>query len=174
MRESVVPAGPWRAIWHSSNRICGMHSIQALCILVESSWIWQPWWPIKRSNSHLSEKEKRDPGQCCEEESWSHSNPGAPRKDFWNSIPDGKLLSSEGKIIYRIYFSPMQGMKAEQKLEKHQWQIDEHYPKTLERLKLKLRLQYFGHLMGTANSLEKTLRLGKIEGKRRRRWQRMR
>jgi len=53
-------------------------------------------------------------------------------------------------------------------------QIDEHYPKTLERLKLKLRLQYFGHLMGTANSLEKTLRLGKIEGMRRRRWQRMR
>ena len=34
---------------------------------------------------------------------------------------------------------------------------------------LKLRLQYFGHLMGTANSLEKTLRLGKIEGMRRRR-----
>ena len=52
-------------------------------------------------------------------------------------------------------------------------QIDEHYPKTLEGLKLKLRLQYFGHLMGTANSLEKTLRLGKIEGRRRGR-QRMR
>ena len=37
-----------------------------------------------------------------------------------------------------------------------------------------LRLQYFGHLMGKANSLEKTLMLGKIEGKRRRGWQRMR
>ena len=37
-----------------------------------------------------------------------------------------------------------------------------------------LRLRYFGHLMGRANSLEKTLRLGKIEGKRRRGWQRMR
>ena len=37
-----------------------------------------------------------------------------------------------------------------------------------------LRLRYFGHLMGRANSLEKTLRPGKIEGKRRRGWQRMR
>ena len=39
---------------------------------------------------------------------------------------------------------------------------------------LKLKLQYFGHLMQRANSLEKTLMLGKIEGKRRRGWQRMR
>ena len=37
-----------------------------------------------------------------------------------------------------------------------------------------LKLQYFGHLMWRANSLEKPLMLGKIEGKRRRRWQRMR
>ena len=36
---------------------------------------------------------------------------------------------------------------------------------------LKLKLQYFGHLMQTADSLEKTLILGKIEGKRRRGWQ---
>ena len=37
-----------------------------------------------------------------------------------------------------------------------------------------LKLQYFGHLMLKANSLEKSLMLGKIEGKRRRGWQRMR
>ena len=37
-----------------------------------------------------------------------------------------------------------------------------------------LKLQYFGHLMQRVNSLEKTLMLGKIEGKRRRGWQRMR
>ena len=37
-----------------------------------------------------------------------------------------------------------------------------------------LKLQYFGHLMRRADSLEKTLMLGKIEGRRRRRWQRMR
>ena len=41
-------------------------------------------------------------------------------------------------------------------------------------LKLKLKLQYFGHLMQRANSLEKTLMLGKIEGRRIRGQQRMR
>ena len=39
---------------------------------------------------------------------------------------------------------------------------------------LKLKLQYFGYLMQRADSLEKTLMLGKIEGRRRRGWQRMR
>ena len=39
---------------------------------------------------------------------------------------------------------------------------------------LKLKLQYFGHLMQRADSLEKALMLGKIEGRRRREWQRMR
>ena len=43
-----------------------------------------------------------------------------------------------------------------------------------EGLMLKLKLQYFGHLMQRADSLEKTLMLGKIEGRRRRGWQRMR
>ena len=44
---------------------------------------------------------------------------------------------------------------------------------SLEGLMLKLKLQYFGHLMGRANSLEKTLMLGKIEGRRRRGQQRI-
>ena len=44
----------------------------------------------------------------------------------------------------------------------------------LEELLLKLKLQYLGHLMSRANSFEKTLMLGKIEGRRRRRRQRMR
>ena len=45
---------------------------------------------------------------------------------------------------------------------------------SLERLMLKLKFQYFGHLMGRTGLLEKTLMLGKIEGKRRRGRQRMR
>ena len=44
----------------------------------------------------------------------------------------------------------------------------------MEGLMLKLKLQYFGHLMRRADSLERTLMLGKIEGKRRRGRQRMR
>ena len=46
--------------------------------------------------------------------------------------------------------------------------------RSLERLMLKLKLQYFGHLVRRADSLEKTLMLGKIEGRRRRGRQRMR
>ena len=45
---------------------------------------------------------------------------------------------------------------------------------SLEGLMLKLKLQYFGHLMGRVDSFEKTLMLGKIEGRRRRGRQRMR
>ena len=53
--------------------------------------------------------------------------------------------------------------------------IKEISPKySLEELMLKLKLQYFDHLMGSTDSLEKTLMLGKIEGRRRRGWQRTR
>ena len=45
---------------------------------------------------------------------------------------------------------------------------------SLEGLMLELKLQYFGHLMRKADTFEKTLMLGKIEGRRRRGWQRMR
>ena len=45
---------------------------------------------------------------------------------------------------------------------------------SLEGLVLKLKLQYFGHLMGRGDSFEKTLMLGKIEGRKKREWQRMR
>ena len=51
-------------------------------------------------------------------------------------------------------------------------EINPEYP--LEGLMLKLKLQYFSHLMWRTNSLQKIPMLGKIKGKRRRRWQRMR
>ena len=51
-------------------------------------------------------------------------------------------------------------------------EIDPEY--SLKGLMLKLKLQNFGYLMRRANSLEKTLMMGKTEGRRRRRWQRMR
>ena len=49
-----------------------------------------------------------------------------------------------------------------------------HCKYSLEGLMLKQKLQYFGHLMWRTDSLEKTLMLGKIEGRRKRGWQRMR
>ena len=54
----------------------------------------------------------------------------------------------------------------------HLKEISSEY--SLEGLVLKLKLQYFGHLMQRTESLEKTLMLGKIEGRRRRGWQKMR
>ena len=59
--------------------------------------------------------------------------------------------------------------RSNQSILKH---ISPKYP--LEGLMLRLKLLYFGHLMGGADSLEKTLTLGKIEGRRRRGQQRMR
>ena len=70
---------------------------------------------------------------------------------------DGKLL--EGRAVKEINQSILK-------------EISPEY--ALEGLMLKLKLQYFGHLMQSTDSLEKTLMLGKIEAKRRRGQQRMR
>ena len=57
----------------------------------------------------------------------------------------------------------------------NQWILKEINPEySFKGLMLKLKLQYFGHLMQRGDSLEKTLMLGKVEGRRRRGWQRMR
>ena len=57
----------------------------------------------------------------------------------------------------------------------NQWILKEISPEySLEGLMLKLKLQYFGHLMQRADSFQKTLMLRKIEGRRRRGWERMR
>ena len=69
----------------------------------------------------------------------------------------------------RLLRVPWTARKANQSILK---EINLEY--SLERLLLKLKLQYFGHLMQRADSLEKTLMLGRIEGKRKRGWQRMR
>ena len=68
----------------------------------------------------------------------------------------------------RLLRVPWTSRRSNQSIQK---EINPEY--SLEGLMLKLKLQYFGHLMRRADSLEKTLMLGKIEG-RRREWQRMR
>ena len=73
-------------------------------------------------------------------------------------------------MIYRIYLQvPWTPRRSNQSI------LEEINPKySLEELMLKLKLQYFGHLMRRIDSFEKTLMLGKIEGRRRRGRQRMR
>ena len=69
----------------------------------------------------------------------------------------------------RLLRVPWTGRRSNQSILK---EISPEY--SLEVLMLKLKLQYFGHLMQRTDSFEKTLMLGKIEGRRRRGWQRMR
>ena len=85
------------------------------------------------------------------EESW------VPKNWFWTVV------------LEKILESPLDCK------EIHQSILKEISPEcSLERLMLKLKLQYFGHLMWRVDSLEKTLMVGGIGGRRRRGWQRMR
>ena len=72
-------------------------------------------------------------------------------------------------VLEKILKVPWTARKSNQSILR---EINPEY--ALEGLMLKLKLQYFGHLMQTVNSLEKSLILGKIEGKRRGGHQRMR
>ena len=72
-------------------------------------------------------------------------------------------------VLEKILESPWRARRSNQSV------IQEINPESsLEGLMLKLKLQYFGHLMGRANSLEQILMLEKIEGRRRSGWQRLR
>ena len=72
-------------------------------------------------------------------------------------------------VLEKTLESPLNSKEIKQSILK---EVSPEY--SLEGLILKLKLQYFGHLMRTANSLEKTLMVGKIEGRRRKGQQRMR
>ena len=72
-------------------------------------------------------------------------------------------------MLEKIFKSPLDAKRSNQSILK---EISPEY--LLEGLTLKLKLQYFAHLMRRTDSSEKTLLLGKIEGGRRRGWQRMR
>ena len=76
---------------------------------------------------------------------------------------DQELLTAEPSVIF---------MSLCKSQPVHLKDINPEY--SLEGLMLKLKLQYFGHLMQRGDSLEKTLKLGKIESRRRRGWQTMR
>ena len=72
-------------------------------------------------------------------------------------------------VLVRLLRVPWTARRSNQSILK---EINPEYP--LEGLVLKLKLQYFGHLVQRANSQEKTLMLGKIEGRKRKGRQRMR
>ena len=90
---------------------------------------------------------------------------GKDHKDSWVS----KNWCFQIVVLEKTLESPLDSKESNQSILK---EINTEY--SSEGLMPKLKLQYFGHLMQRADSLEKTLIWGKIEGRRRRRWQRMR
>ena len=92
-------------------------------------------------------------------------------------IKRAQLNTAPGLYFLGVWVCLSQGLSAEELMSRRSNQsilreINPEY--SLEGLVLKLKLQYFDHLMWRADSLEKTLILEKIEGKRRKEWQRMR
>jgi len=87
---------------------------------------------------------------------------------FWPHLLDSKLRCFWTVVLDKTLESLLDCKKINQSILK---EISPEY--SLEGLMLKLKLQYFGHLMWRTDSLEKTLILVKTEGRRRRGWQRM-
>ena len=91
------------------------------------------------------------------------------RCESWTIKKAERIDASELWCCRRLLRDPWIAKRSNQSVLK---EINPEY--SLGGLILKLKLQYFGHLMRKADSLQKTLMLGKTEGKRRSRWQRMR
>ena len=113
---------------------------------------------IKKQRHHFANK-----GVCSQSYGFSSSH-----VRMWETInKDHK----EGWVLKNWCFQTVVLEKAARSNQSTLKEINPGY--SLEGLMLKLKLQYFGHLMWRADSLEKTLMLGKIEGRRRRGWQQM-
>ena len=118
----------------------------------------ESWWPTWRPGVLQSMGSQRVGPHWATELNWTELN-----RIVLEKILESPLGFKEIKPVHP---------KGNQKKKKKIKEISPEY--SLEGLMLKLKLQYFGHLMRTADSLEKTLMLGKIECRRRREWQRMR
>ena len=123
----------------------------------------QPRQHIKKQRHHFTNK------------GWYSQSYGFSSSHVWMSELDYKKAQSwiicafELWCWRRLLRVPWTPRRSNQSIQK---EVSPEY--SLEGLMLKLKPQYFGHLMQRTDSLEKTLMLGKIEGRRRRGWQRMR
>ena len=132
-----------------------MQGVWVWSLVGELDHTWHNWrchmWQLRPSTD---KKKKRVLGlpTWCYKESWALKN-----WFFWTVVLEKTLEN------------PLTARRSNQSI------LKEISPEcSLEGLMLKLKLQYFGHLIGRADSFEKILILGKIEGRRRREWQRMR
>ena len=142
-------------------------------------WLLQPWnkkrlapWEKSYDQPRQHIRKQRhyfaNKGLCSKSYGFSSSHVWMWGLDYTESwLP--KIDAFELGCWRRLLRVPWTARKSNQSVLK---EISPEY--SLEGLMLKLKLQYFGHLMQRSGSLEKTLMLGKIEGRRRRGWQRMR
>ena len=125
----------------------------------------QPRQHVKKQAHYFSDKDSSSQNYgFCSGHVWmwelDYKEGWAPKnRCFWNVVLEKTLL-------LRVTWT---ARRSNQSILK---EISPDY--SLEGLMLKLKFQYFGHLMWRTNSLEKTLMLGKIEGRKKRGWQRMR
>ena len=131
-----------------------MQGVWVWSLVGELDHMWHNWrchmWQLRPS----TDQKKKVWGlpTWCYKESWALKN-----WFFWTMVLEKTLEN------------PLTARRSNQSI------LKEISPEcSLEGLMLKLKLQYFGHLIGRADSFEKILILGKIEGRRRREWQRMR
>ena len=121
-------------------------------------------------------EEKDQPTQRIKKQRHYFANKGLSSQSYgfssshvWMWELDYKESWAPKNCWRRLLRVPWTARRSKQSIRK---EINPEY--SLEGLMLKQKLQYFGHLMRRTDSLEKTLILGKIEGRRRRGWQRMR
>ena len=130
------------------------------CSLEEK--LWKPRQHIKKQRHHFAKGLYR----------WSHSFPVFTYEcESWTikKAEPGRTDAFELWCWRRLLRVPWTARRSNQSILK---EINPEY--SLEGLMLMLKLQYFGHLMQRTDPVEKTLMLGKIEGKRKRGWQRIR
>ena len=142
-------------------------------------WWLQPW---NKKTLNPWKKSYDQPRECIKKQRHYFANKGPTSQGYGFSSSHGWMWKLDYKeswvpknwcfwtvVLEKTLESPLDCKEIQQSI------LKEISPGcSLEGLMLKLKLQYFGHLMQRADSFEKTLMLGKIEGRRRRGWQRMR
>ena len=122
----------------------------------------QPRQHIKKQRHHLTDK-----GLCSQSHGFSNSH-------VWVWVLDHKAETRRIDDFELWCWRRLLRVSWTARRSNHSSLKERSSGCSLEGLMLKLKLQYFGHLMWRADSLEKTLMLGKTEGRRKRGWQKMR
>ena len=147
--------------------------LQNHCRQWPKPWNWKTLAPCKKNNDKTRQRIKKQ-GHHLDDKGYSQ-NYDFSSSHIWceswtiKKVECQRIVAFDLQCWRRLLRVPWTARRANQSILK---EINTEY--SLEGLTLKLNLQYFGHLMWRADSLEKTLMLGKTESRRRRGWQRMR